>query len=272
MQSRKAVFVLMSADHGSMIVNRFDYKAVGPDSAVGVGIELLENSKYQQQEVDCIAGLLEMRRRYYGEGVVAIDGGANIGVCTVDWARGMTGWGTVIAIEPQERVFYALAGNITINNCANACAIHAALGSEEGVINVPVPDYARPANFGGLSLLPNSAECGQDLKDAPQQPVRLMTIDSMGLERLDLIKIDAEGMDLDVLRGAQKTIEALHPVIQIEHHMIDMDAFKKVIASLGYEWFFFGGNIIAAHRLDKCLDHIRHLHKMLAREALEAAA
>ena len=32
----------------------------------------------------------------------------------------MFGWGTVIAIEAQERVYYALCGNITINNCLNA--------------------------------------------------------------------------------------------------------------------------------------------------------
>jgi FkbM family methyltransferase len=51
---------------------------------------------------------------------VAIDCGANIGTHTIEWAKKMTGWGAVIGIEAQERIFYALAGNIAINNCFNA--------------------------------------------------------------------------------------------------------------------------------------------------------
>ena len=72
------------------------------------------------------------RRRRRG-----VDCGANIGVRTVEWAKGMTGWGTVVAIEAQERIYYALAGNITINNCFNAHAIHAAVGAQEGTLRSP---------------------------------------------------------------------------------------------------------------------------------------
>ena len=50
----------------------------------------------------------------HGDGVVAVDGGANIGVHTIEWATAMTGWGSVIAIEPQERIYYALAGTLWI--------------------------------------------------------------------------------------------------------------------------------------------------------------
>ena len=45
--------------------------------------------------------------------------GANIGVHTVEWARHMYGWGNVIAIEAQERLYYSLCGNISLNNCLN---------------------------------------------------------------------------------------------------------------------------------------------------------
>ena len=76
--------------------------------------------------------ILALRRRHYGEGVLAIDCGANIGVHTIEWAKAMTGWGSVLAIEAQERIYYALAGNIAINNCFNAFAIHAAVSSESG--------------------------------------------------------------------------------------------------------------------------------------------
>jgi FkbM family methyltransferase len=53
----------------------------------------------------------------------------------------MHGWGQVIAIEAQERVYYALAGNIAINNCFNARAMLAAVGNQSGVLRIPRPDY-----------------------------------------------------------------------------------------------------------------------------------
>ena len=81
--------------------------------------------------------LLTQRRQHFGDGVVVVDCGANIGVHTVAWAKGMTGWGQVLAIEAQERIFYALAGNITINNCFNARAFNAAVGAADGVLRVP---------------------------------------------------------------------------------------------------------------------------------------
>ena len=49
----------------------------------------------------------------------------------------MTGWGSIEAFEPQERIYYALAGNIAINNLFNARAIFAAVGETDGWITVP---------------------------------------------------------------------------------------------------------------------------------------
>ena len=79
--------------------------------------------------------------------MVAIDCGANVGVHTVERATAMTGLGTVIAIEAQERLYYALAGNITINNCFNATAKHAAVAADAGIMNIPMPDYTTASSF-----------------------------------------------------------------------------------------------------------------------------
>lgn len=66
----------------------------------------------------------------------------------------MTGGG-VLAFEAQERLFYALAGNIAINNCFNARAIHAAIGNPEknqNELEILIPDYTQKASFGSLEL------------------------------------------------------------------------------------------------------------------------
>ena len=129
---RKIAFVLAASDHGTMIVNRFDYRMVDERSGIGVGFQILEGGSFDAQEVDLAMSLLGLRRQYFGDGVLALDCGANIGVHTIEWAKRMSGWGQVIAIEPQERLFYALAGNIAINNCFNARAFHAAVAAKVG--------------------------------------------------------------------------------------------------------------------------------------------
>src|SRR5579883_1534557 len=138
---RKLAFVLAASNHGTMIVNRLDYRMINANEGFGVGFQILETASFDPQEVMLAVQLLAARRRHHGDGVLAIDCGANIGVHTIEWAVAMPGWGSVLAIEAQERIYYALAGNIAINNCFNAMALHAAVSSEPGVMTIPNPNY-----------------------------------------------------------------------------------------------------------------------------------
>jgi FkbM family methyltransferase len=225
-----------------------------------VGFFLLEGSSYEAHEGSIAMQLLALRRQHFGDGVVAVDCGANIGVHTVEWAKGMTGWGRVLAIEAQERIFYALAGNITINNCFNAYAIHAAVGAQQGTLRIPVPDYRAPASFGSLELRHSDATefIGQKIDYSEQNlaTIRMMTIDSLDLSRLDLIKIDVEGMEIEVLQGAKVALQRFLPIIIVERLKVPPDEITAVLASYGYEWFPLGLNFLAVHPNDPARQHI----------------
>ena len=161
---RPVAFILASTNHGSMLVNRHDYKLYANGTkGYGVGFQLLNTSSCEQGEIDIALMLLDARRKNYGDNVVAIDCGANIGTHTIEWAKHMYGWGKVFSFEAQERIYYALAGNITLNNCFNAKATLAAISSEKGVMRIPVPDYFTPSTFGSLELKqnPNNEFIGQ---------------------------------------------------------------------------------------------------------------
>src|SRR5215467_13753999 len=152
MVKRKLAFVLAASDHGTMIVSRLDYRMTSPTSGFGVGYQVLECGAFDPGEVSMATAVLNLRRRYFKDGVFAIDCGANIGIHTVEWAKCMTGWGSVLAVEAQERIYYALAGNIAINNCFNAVAVHGAVSSESGILPIPNPNHSVSSSFGSLEL------------------------------------------------------------------------------------------------------------------------
>jgi FkbM family methyltransferase len=259
--SRKLAFVTAATDHGTFIVNRFDQMIVAGNEGFGVGLQLLEKAHYDPDEVNLLLQVLDLRRQCYGDGVVAIDCGANVGVHTIEWAKQMTGWGTVLAIEAQERIYYALAGNIAINNCFNARAIHAAVSDRAGAMKIPLPNYFAAASFGSLELKQRDGTefIGQaiDYSESKMVEVPMVSLDSLDLSRVDLIKIDIEGMEMDALAGAAQCIGELRPMLLIETIKSDKNAIAAWLNNLGYTILDVGINFFAMHTTDKCLAHIK---------------
>lgn len=243
-----------------MIVNRNDYRMVSENAGYGVGFQLLNTSSYDLPEVSLTLELLRARGSDYGNGVVAIDCGANIGVHTIEWARCMAGWGRVYSFEPQERIYYALAGNIALNNCFNVTARLAAVGSKCGTLGLPEVNYCVPSSFGSLELNPGdtSEYIGQNIDyDSASQQIELLTVDSLNLPRIDLIKIDVEGMELEVLEGAQDSIARLKPQLLIEVIKSDEKAITKLLNTAGYRTFLVGMNLLAIHASDTTLGRVK---------------
>jgi methyltransferase FkbM-like protein len=99
--------------------------------------------------------------------------------------------------------------------------------------------------------------------------VRALTIDSLKLERLDLLKLDIEGMEEEALAGAEQTIEVCHPAMLIEHIFCGIDRLKELLEPKRYEAFQFAQNMVFIHKLDKTLDHVRNLHTTLLKQQLD---
>lgn len=242
-----------------MIVNRFDQHIVG-NQGIGVGYQLLSKASYDPQEVSLLLKLLDLRRTHYGNGVVAVDCGANLGVHTVEWAKHMADWGVVLAFEAQERIYYALAGNLALNNCFNARAINAAVSRQSGTMKIPQPNYLQHASFGSIEL--TKREHGEfvgqpiDYSEDKMIEVRMVHLDSFNFPRLDLLKIDVEGMELEVLAGAARCIAETRPIVLVELVKTDANALRGWLENQGYSVYPIGMNFIAIHKDDKCRDSI----------------
>jgi len=135
-----------------------------------------------------------------------LDIGANFGAHTLAFARAVGRAGHVIAVEPQWTLFACLCGSAALNGLAQVRARWCALGKEPGVVRVPPIRYDMRGNFGGLELgTPGAGEA-----------VPRFTLDSWGLEDVDFVKIDVEGMEYEVLEGSENTIARCRPVLSVE--------------------------------------------------------
>ncbi|MBS0620546.1 MAG: FkbM family methyltransferase [Verrucomicrobia bacterium] len=169
--------------------------------------------------------------KYTKEGTLAIDIGAHIGLHTIAMSRKVGPQGGVIAFEPQKKMFYEQLANLEVNKCTNVLSLRKALGAEPGIIQM---DIADPTNEGGTSI-----GKGGDFAE-------MITLDSLNLENVSLIKVDVEWYEYFVFLGARNTILRNRPIIVFEI-MGEMDyatgtpeikaQFERVIdlvASYGY--------------------------------------
>lgn len=258
---RPIAFILASTDHGTMILNKNDFNTKEHGQVYGVAAQLLFGSNYDPGDMALTTLLLDLRREHFGDGVTALDIGANIGVFTIGWAKHMHTWGAVLAIEAQERIFLALAGNIAINNCFNARPICAAVTTQPGTMLVPVPNYLIPGSYGSLELRrrENHENIGQpiDYSEEKMMNISAVSVDGLELARLDLMKIDVEGMELEVLEGARRTIGQHRPILVVEAHKIERAALKQYLDAFGYRDFTVGINVVAIHPSDPSINTMR---------------
>lgn len=153
-------------------------------------------------------------RQIVQPGHTVVEVGANIGAHTVLLAELAAAAGRVIAFEPQRIVFQTLCANVALNSLPNVVCLQQAVSSQPGSIKIPMFDYTREGNFGGLSL--GTFDFGED--------VPVVTIDSLDLPQCHFIKIDVEGMETEVLRGAAQTVERFKPILYVENDREDKAA------------------------------------------------
>lgn len=130
---------------------------------------------------------------------VVIDVGAHIGVFTLRAARRAVE-GLVIAVEPHPLNYRLLMENVKRNNLKNVVALNLALSNYNGTANL------YESVFSGLHSLVTRK--GKFVR-VPVKTLDRM-VEELRIVKIDVIKIDVEGGELDVLKGAEKTLKRNH--------------------------------------------------------------
>jgi FkbM family methyltransferase len=162
------------------------------------------------------------------EGDVALDVGASFGIYTAELARRVGPTGQVHAFEPQPAVHEMLVQRFRAQPWVRV--VNAALADEPGTAEFVVPTIASDIPETALGSLARGSD-GHTVAGGTE----VTTLDDYcaELDRLSFVKIDAEGWDVDVLRGGRKTLTRLRPVVQVEvndeDHFADLTALADEI-------------------------------------------
>lgn len=204
--------------NGSTTLRRFNDTRVRVPRRVAMHIPAFVRVRYEPHEWFSV----EVFGRPGGS---FLDVGANIGVLTLQMSRVAGAAGRVRALEPQPAVFALLVELLDRNRCRNVNPLQALLLDRVGVADLHISD-ATPLGVGSSVLTHD--EQGAVIR------VAALTIDVLydSDETVDYIKIDAEGAERAILRGAARTLARCRPVVQVEIHGQLMPAAERPVHEL----------------------------------------
>ena len=155
----------------------------------------------------------------------SIDIGANLGLFTFFMSRASK---HVFAFEPNpyplENLKDLVDSNVTI--------LPIALGNNDGPVEIKIPHHRKGWSSNGASL------ASKEINDGKILNIQCRKLDSLNIENIGLIKIDVEGFEIEVIRGAKDTILKNKPVMIIENEIVhtkDTNELFTIMNEFGYD-------------------------------------
>jgi FkbM family methyltransferase len=169
-----------------------------------IGFHLAISGSYERTAVDFVLKQL-------APGMTFVDVGANIGVFTISAARRVDPLGTVVAIEASPSIFSYLVRNVRLNDLGNVRLIRcAALDRNEP----NVPFYEAPVSHFGMGAL--APQFGSRPIAVPARTLDDILADE-GIRRVGVLKVDVEGYEAAVFRGAEHLLTGTSaPIVVFE--------------------------------------------------------
>lgn len=196
-------------DDSVNIVSEYHDRYIGTNVKNFLEYEIFFFGDYEPPTVSLLTRVLR-------SGMNAIDVGANVGSLTLVMADKVGPVGRVLAIEPFPIVAARLRENLALNRVMNVQVMEVALASRPGTASLHIP----PSTWGNYGLAGLSPIDG--LSNCSRIEVATRTLDEIieevgWKERLDFIKIDVEGQEMNVFRGGLSAFRRFRPHVLFEY-------------------------------------------------------
>ena len=191
----------------SLINTRYGrFNIIDNDTMISHSLRLY--GEWAQHEINLLAHFIR-------QGFVVADIGAFIGTHARAFSAFVGSSGKVLAFEPRHVSVTVLTENARLAPINNVRVINAALGATKEIVTVTSLHADTNANFGSFALEP----CKNEHLSGEQ--VTITPLDAYKLDQLDFVKIDVEGMEFDVLKGAIGTLKRCRPVMFLECNALE---------------------------------------------------
>lgn len=178
---------------------------------------------------------LALLAKFLHQGDVALDVGAFLGTHTLALARAVGTTGIVHSFEPRVGIREFLSANVLRNELTQVYVHGCALSNAAREMGIIAVDIHSDRNFGGLAIVHSG-----DRSEANTELILLRTLDEFAFPRIDLIKIDAEGMEADVLVGGGQSITRHQPLIFAECNDLELGSRTwRLLKEYGYDVYGF---------------------------------
>ena len=182
--------------------------------------------------VECLDYRVYERYFEIEKGDVLIDVGAGIGEFTILAGVKVGNEGCVLAIEPEPRNFAYLKTNVKLNKLKNVKLCRKAIAEYKGRAKLYVLDNGCT----GHSLIPR--------KRAKAIEVEVDTLDnvvnSYALDKIDFIKVNVEGAEVNVIKGGRKVLGMARKVVIECHGAYNVTKIIRILKALGFKVWLYG--------------------------------
>jgi len=201
-----------------------------------------------------------------------VEVGGRIGFISTFFMKLIGNGGTVTVFEPGANNLSYIKRNIQAAKamCANATLIEKAVGDQVGDVTFFEEGLTGQNNsiikdFKGLEY---NAQIAFSKVETVSRTVPITTLDIILKDRpVDFIKIDVEGFEKYVLRGAQKTIDRYKPILMVEVQADEVDIFNFFTDN---NWLLFSDKGISLSSPAELKDNIFVLHKVAHSEVINS--
>jgi FkbM family methyltransferase len=162
----------------------------------------------------------------FEEGMNFLDIGAHIGKYTIRAGMKIGKEGKVVAIEPDKDNFDLLVRNIEANGLQNCVALNLAAYRADTEVNLFLASTSREHSI--------MEDFGKGSRKVTARALDSV-LEEIGIEKVDLIKIDVEGAELEVLEGLENTLTKQNPLLIVEILKRDEDKVIRYLGSLYYK-------------------------------------